>query len=185
MRNLKHFIPTVVLFFAMITWTHAAPASSQQNDKPGIQGYFFVAPSPVYQGNCVCYRGTSIHFGGGADFLLYKGFGAGAELGHITAPNEGYFNGLNTRAGIGLFSANGYYFLLRKRKLSPFGTLGYTLGFGGGQTNFINFGGGANYWINSHVGLLLEFREYINHKAMLDSHLNTRILSARFGLSFR
>jgi len=185
MRNTKHFILAIVLFLGMSARVYAVNPVPEQENARRIQGYFFVAPAPIYQGNTVQYRGTSAHMGGGANFLFYEGIGAGAELGYFTVPKEVYFIGENVSAGMGVFSANGCYFPFWKRKLSPFGTLGYSLNLGEGGTNFVNFGGGVNYWMNANLGLLIEFRTYQNHKKLLDSSWNIRIISVRFGLSFR
>ena len=119
-------------------------------------------------------QGTSLHLGGGGEFLIAGGLGFGAEAAHF---------GSTSRFGdnsVGMLSANlGYHFGGRNlsRKLAPFVTGGLSLAnarSGGG-----NFGFGIHYWMHERVSLRVEFREHIFSS---DSPF---LPAFRFGISFR
>ncbi len=117
-------------------------------------GYFFLAPGGVSGGGSTS---ATLHLGAGAEGILGKGFGIGAEIGAL---------GLTQAWGdtvAGVFSPNGYFHFARYRKspLDPFATGGYTLLFRNGHANLFNFGGGVNYWFRSNLGLRLEFRDHV------------------------
>lgn len=131
------------------------------------QGYIFAAPGGVANGG-----DATLHFGGGGEGLVYKGLGAGAEIGFMGPAS--YMG-----EGFGVFSANGSYHFRRDQKLVPFVTSGYTLFFRDGSANLVNFGGGVNYWFRDHLGLRVEFRDHV-----LPSP-NTHFWEFRFGLAFR
>jgi hypothetical protein len=102
-------------------------------------------------------KDSTIHIGGGAEGAIYKGVGAGAEVGYL-GPTHGY------GGGFGIFSANGLYDfpqVKRSAKLHPLATGGYSLGFRSGTINGYNFGFGVNYWIGERNGLRLEYRENV------------------------
>ena len=119
-------------------------------------------------------QGTSLHVGGGGEFLIAGGFGFGAEAAHF---------GSTSRFGdnsVGMLSANvGYHFGGRdlSRKLVPFITGGLSVANarGGGG----NFGFGVHYWMHKRVGLRVEFREHIFSSDSPYLH------SFRIGISFR
>jgi len=112
--------------------------------------------------------------GAGAEGLIYRGFGVGADIGYI-APFR------SARDGFGLLSTDvSYHFGRRSSKLDPFVTGGYSLGFRGGATaSGGNFGAGVQYWMKDRVGLRLEFRD---HEFSSDS---PHLYQFRVGLSFR
>lgn len=98
-----------------------------------------------------------LNVGGGAEFRLYKGFTAGAELGYV-APTQGF------RDGFGLFSPNvAYHFWTSSssQKLVPFLTAGYSLGFRNGTEHMANFGGGVDYYITDNFGVRFDVRDHI------------------------
>ncbi|MEO8658528.1 MAG: hypothetical protein ABI693_08665 [Bryobacteraceae bacterium] len=132
-------------------------------------GYVFVAPGGV---SCCGHTQSTVHAGGGGEAILWKGLGAGAEVGGM-GPTQ-YLS-----ESFGVFSANGYYHLLRgkHRKLDPFVTGGYTLFFREGAASLGNFGAGVNYWFSKHVGLRTEFRDHV--------YITDHYWGFRFGVAFR
>ena len=94
---------------------------------------------------------------GGGEGLIYKGLGAGAEIGYL-------FPRQAAAEGFGLFSANGFYHFPGARSLRsvvPFVTAGYSLAFRNGSANLANFGGGVDWWASEHAGLRLEVRDHV------------------------
>jgi hypothetical protein len=125
-------------FSILVLATCSVGAWGQANSGHSGQGYVFFAPGSISPGG----GGTTFHVGGGGEGLFYKGLGAGAEIGYLSAWQ---YKG----SGVGLFSANGsYHFGARTpgRKVAPFVTAGYSLAFRGGHANLANFGGGVHYW---------------------------------------
>ncbi len=148
----------------------AAPALAQ--DAPRGQGYVFFAPGAVSAGAT---QGT-YHVGAGGEGLIYKGLGAGGEIGYL-APWDTF------RGGVGVVSANGSYHFRRAERdarLVPFVTSGYTLMFHSGSANLFNFGGGVNYWFKERWGLRLEFRDHVWPNSPTAHYWGFRI-----GLAFR
>jgi hypothetical protein len=134
---------------ALLIATVAASAAYSQQTYQG-QGYFLYGIGRAPGG------GTAQQIGGGGDVFVYKGLAAGGELGYLyTSESFAY--------GVGLFSANGTYYFNRKviARFSPFVSAGYSLAFRGGSANLYNFGGGATWWMARHVGIRLEFRDYV------------------------
>jgi hypothetical protein len=117
----------------------------------------------------------TLHVGGGGEAVFGDAVGVGAEIGYL-----GPFESLGD--GIGVFSVNGsYHFLPRQsRKLRPFVTAGYTLGFREGHENLWNFGGGVHYWLNQRVGIRAEFRDHV-----WTSGETAHLWGARIGVVFR
>jgi hypothetical protein len=145
-----------------------APAAAQRSN-----GYVFFAPGAASCGGC---NNMTLHLGGGAEGILGKGVGLGAELGFL-APRESFGDGL------GVFSPNGYYHFPGKskdRKLDPFVTGGYTLLFRNGHASLWNFGGGVNYWFGGKLGLKLEMRDHV-----WSDGGTTHYWGIRIGLAFR
>jgi hypothetical protein len=116
---------------------------------------------------------TLFNVAGGGEWLLNKGLAVSSELGYI---------GSNGGSGAGLFSGNlSYHFggSDANRRLVPFVTGGYSLGFREFAVSGGNFGGGVQYWMNKHVGLRFEVRDYI----FSSDRPNT--VAFRGGISFR
>lgn len=151
------------MLFIFASWSVAA------DDGHRGQGYAFFAPSAVISEGV--YAGTA-SFGGGGEFILYKGIGAGADLAYISP--WGDFSD-----GIGMFSLNASCHFNRAGKVSPFVTAGYSLAFRSGHADLFNFGGGAHWWFGEGVGLRLEFRDHVQ------AGYNTHLMQARIGFSFR
>jgi hypothetical protein len=140
MRRLMIVIATAVMLPAL---------AAAQSDRPYTgYGYFFIAPGAGTPGNW----GT-LHIGGGGQGFVYKGLGVGAELGFL-GPRE------CLGEGFGVLSVNGAYHFRRDKKLVPFVTSGYSLGFRSGIAHMMNVGGGVQYWFKPRVGLYLEFRDH-------------------------
>jgi hypothetical protein len=113
-----------------------------------------------------------MHVGAGGEALLYKGLGAGAEIGGIWA--------LQGSDLLAVFSADGSYHFSRGRKISPFLTGGYSLIWGDGSANMVNFGGGINWWLGERKGIRLEFRDHVYAEGS-----NRQIVEFRIGFAFR
>jgi len=138
-----------ILGIMLVLTILVVPAKAQSS-----HGYAFFAPGAA-SGSCC--SNMTLHFGGGAEGIIGKGIGVGAELGFL-APRE------DVGAGLGVFSPNGYFHFGRKnkdKKLDPFVTGGYTLFFRSGHANLWNFGGGVNYWFASRLGLKVELRDHV------------------------
>ena len=100
--------------------------------------------------------GVQIGGGIGYERRLYKGLGAGVEVGG--------FSGSDARA---VASANGSYHFRQSasQKIVPFGTAGVSAiagcGDACGANSAFNFGGGINYWFRPNRALRLEVRDYM------------------------
>ncbi|HLG13573.1 MAG TPA: hypothetical protein VJH03_03485 [Blastocatellia bacterium] len=155
---------------ALILFAFSGLAAAQTSSAPRGWGYGFVAPGGAGS------RAATLHLGAGGEALIYKGLGAGAEIGYL-----GPFEGLGS--GFGVFSANGSYHFVNEsndKKLVPFVTAGYTLIFREGRANLFNFGGGVNYWVRKKVGLRFEFRDHVWSNASTQ-----HFWGVRFGVAFR
>ncbi len=146
---------------------------AQTPDKPAGHGYVFFAPGGASNSG---FTNSTMHAGGGGDIFVWKGLGAGAELGAIW-PTE------NIAGIIGVLSVNGSYHFYGStpRKVVPFVTSGYTLLFREGTANATNVGGGVTWWFREKTGLRLEFRDHIWSPDRSTVHL----WQVRIGLSFR
>jgi hypothetical protein len=136
------------------------------------QGYVFVGPGGVAPEGI----GPTLHFGVGGEGLIYKGLGAGGEIGYLT-PARGIGN------GFGIVSGNGSYHFTNvseSRKFVPFATGGYSFLFRSGTAHGFNAGGGVNYWFRERIGLRVEFRDNVFY-----SGRPIHFLGVRVGLSFR
>lgn len=159
-------------FSILILAACGATAWGQTENGHSGQGYVFFAPGSMSRSHTLL-----LHAGGGGEGLIFKGLGAGAEIGYL-------FPRWYVGDGIGLFSVNGsYHFGARTpgRKLVPFVTAGYSLAFRGGHANLANFGGGVHYWFTDRVGLRAEFRDHVWACSYCSSHL----WGVRVGVAFR
>ena len=152
-----------VISFSLLLFP--ALGSAQEFQQPRGVGYAFVAPGLASASG---ERTNTFQFGGGGEGRIYKGLGAGAELGYL-------FPGKRFQDGFGLFSANGFYHfpsLIPSGKLIPFATGGYSGGFTRewGE-NWFNFGGGVDYWFHQNVGLRLEVRDNVDPNHSQPLHL--------------
>jgi hypothetical protein len=162
-----------ILTFTLLCLSMTAHAQSP--DAPSVtpavhqgQGYLFLAPG-AYVGYSDAL--ATIHFGGGAEAFLYKGVAAGAEAGGIWA--------LRGSDLLGVLSVDGSYHLSRSRRISPFLTCGYSLLWGDGRRNLINFGAGVHWWLGSGKGIRLEFRDHVYADGT-----NRQIVEFRIGFEF-
>lgn len=116
----------------------------------GPQGYGY-AVAPAAPG-----REEVVHFAAGFEVPVYKGLGAGGELGYLVYAGE-------LSEGIGVLSPNASYNFMGStpRKVVPFVTGGYSLFFRSGIANGFNFGGGINYWMRKRFGMRFEFRDQV------------------------
>ena len=140
----------------------------QSDSKRRAWGYGFLAPG----GSAGDGSAFTIHYGGGADVLLYKGVGLGAELGNVHAIGYG-----NT----GIVSANGSYTFRRKEAMAPFVTGGLSRKFADDlhSANGVNLGVGVQCWSSHRVGLRVEFRDHHFSKGVLNFY------GVRLGVAFR
>jgi len=177
MRSFKRFTLTAALLLLVSARANAespVPAGNEGVEHRG-QGYVFFAPGGILAEETQV--GTA-HFGGGGEFLLYKGIGIGSEAGYLT-PWRNFSN------GIGLVSVNGSYHFLRNGKVSPFVTAGYSVAFRSGHVNLVNFGGGINWWVRERIGIRLEVRDNMYSESPFDGTHRIHYLGGRIGLSFR
>ena len=146
--------PAVRRLFTLAAFLIVAPATVPgQNPQfqPRSEGYLFLG---VGSGTG---QPSMEHVGGGGEVLLFRGLGVGGELGAMGRPGD----------EVGLYSLDLSYHFFRARgksKLVPFIEGGYTGAFGNRGSpypNILNFGGGVHYWVFKHVGLRLEFRDYV------------------------
>lgn len=112
------------------------------------------------------------NIGGGGEGLIYRGLGAGAEIGYLSS--AGSFGD-----GIGLASANLAYHFNRSSRVVPFVTGGASLAFRSGTAGGGNFGGGIQYWPKEHFGLRFEFRDHVF------SSDSPHLFTFRVGVAFR
>ena len=125
------------------------PVEEPQRFRGYGYGYFAVG------GTC-CSFSNLLGFGGGGEALLYKGLGAGIDLGYV-------FPRANLACGIGLLTVNPSYHLVNRskpKKVMPFVTAGYALAFRAGATSAWNYGGGLTWWLSGKKGLRVEIRDY-------------------------
>lgn len=100
--------------------------------------------------------GSTLHFGGGGEFVAAGLIGVGGELGALTR------RGGSFRDTLGVLSINGYGHIPVKGRLDPYVTGGYSLFFRSGTTaSGGNFGVGANFQLIAKLGLKFEFRDHV------------------------
>ena len=97
MRTLK--------FSILILTLCSAAAWGQADKKYSGHGYVFFSPGLVHSSG---HSAGLFHVGGGGDALLYKGLGAGAEVGYLSSWRY-------STNGIGLLSLNGSYYARAER----------------------------------------------------------------------
>jgi hypothetical protein len=142
--------PALLTISLLMVW--ATTLEAQHAARFRSHGYVFTAPGITSPGS----TGT-LHFGAGFEGFVYKGLGAGAEIGYLSPAQD-------LGCGFGLFSVNGSYHFLNarsRRGLSPFVTGGYSLAFRNGRANMLNLGGGVTYWFLNRLGLRLEVRDQL------------------------
>jgi hypothetical protein len=141
--------------------------TSAMAQEQNAEGYLFFAPGVI---TSRVNSSASVHFGGGGEGFLHKGFAAGAELGYLAPWRD--FGG-----GLGIFSLDGQYHFARGQKVMPFVSAGYSLGFHSGHINLFNYGLGANIWMKHNRGLRLEFRDHVDS--------SNHYIDFRIGYAFR
>lgn len=164
-NQMKRIVIAVLLFVCL-----SSLASAQANN-----GYVFFAPGQIRGGG-----GSSmfLHFGGGMKHMMESRLGFGGELG-LWGPKQHFSDSYG-----GHFSLNSYYKMdiTSSKKLVPFMTIGYTRTFGhdsGG--NWVNFGGGLDYWFREKMGAMVEFRDHVHR----ESKITFNLWEIRVGLAFR
>jgi hypothetical protein len=156
----------VVLLIAV---AQSVALAQSTNDRRGW-GYGIVGIGGTSSGSV-----AALHVGVGGEGLVYKGLGVGAEVVYA-GPLERF------GAGFGILSTDvSYHFAGRslKKRLVPFVTGGYSMGFRSGVVGGGNIGGGVQYWVRPRLGLRFEFRDHIF------SSDSPHFYAFRFGVSFR
>ena len=146
-------------------------AMAEDNDQEThAQGYVFAAPGKLRSS-------STLHFGGGAEFDLYKGLGFSTDIGYISNPQC-------MGRGFGILSPNVRFAFTNANdsKLVPYITGGYSLLFRSSSANSYNFGGGIDYWFHDKAALKVEFRD---HVWRYSSYSTYHIWQIRMGFSFR
>ncbi|MBS1855313.1 MAG: hypothetical protein JST11_08110 [Acidobacteria bacterium] len=120
----------------------------------GVSGYVFGAPGGLTGSARTV---ATLQAGAGVELALPKGFGAGVEVGAVSAVNSW---GDST---VGVFAPGGTYHFRRgrDRRFDPYAAAGYTMFFRDGRANLFHYGGGVNYWVLRHVGARLEVRDQV------------------------
>ena len=162
----------LVLSGVLVFWLVGGTVCRAENSPHGGQGYVFAAPGGIVNSEGAA---ATLHFGGGGEAFLSHGLAVGGELGYLTPAKD-------LKAGFGLLSVDGSYHFRRNQRLVPFLSGGYSLGVRHGVANFVNYGGGVNYWIGNRIGLRLEVRDHIDPCAECGM---VHFVTARVGLSFR
>lgn len=143
---------SILIAFSLLLIPLGGKAQESQPPR-GTANAFFGAGGAFANGS----RAGVLQFGAGGEGRIYKGLGAGAEIGYLH-PTESF------TSGFGLLSTNGTYHFWTGRssqKLVPFVTAGYSLAFRDGRANLANFGGGVDYWFREHAALRLEVRDHV------------------------
>ena len=151
---------------------------SEAAEAQHTQGYAFVGGVTIPGETGYTYwHGNFVHVGGGAAAGIGKRFTLGGEIGALISTGERF--GRNS----GVFSVGpGFHFTPRsERKLDPFVTGGVSLAVAGGAAGMIYYGGGVNYWLQSRIGLRLEFRDHVWARGGTSIHF----VGGRIGVSIR
>ncbi len=165
---------TVALWVLALT---PALAFAQNEERRRDQYYVFVAPGGANNFTFGSTTGT-LHFGVGGEGFVYKGLAIGAEAGFL-APMKSF------SSGFGLLDVDGSYHFsssYKTKKVVPFITGGYSLSFGSGVANGLNFGGGVNWWMRDRLALRLEARDHI---FPVSGGTTPQAWEFRIGFSFR
>ncbi|MBI4454769.1 MAG: hypothetical protein HY644_02600 [Acidobacteria bacterium] len=162
----------VFIVFAFPLWNGL---QAQTREKDALIGYGFGAPGST-TGSV-----TTLHIGGGADWVNKKGWGVGAELGYFAATEA-------IGEGRAIFSVDAAYHFLSSQtgqKAAPFIAGGYSAIIAKEShektVNLGNFGIGVNYWFSEKLGLRVEFRDHLRNDLGKTSHL----WGIRIGVGFR
>jgi hypothetical protein len=145
----------IITLTLLLVFSISLPAISQIP-----RSYFYVVGGPVVvpQSAYTRWNGDFVQVGGGGEGRLAERFALGADVMVLLPVTNEY--ALTT----GVLSFTPAYHFARgnkKSKLDPFvgGGLSGLVSRGGAVT--IHYGGGANYWLNRHLGLRFEFRHHI------------------------
>jgi len=167
---MSRLILVAIGWIGFTTW-----AVAQEAAVPRGLGYVYAASGFATAGS---EASGGMQFGGGGEGRIYKGLGAGADIGYLFAPRS-------FKDGIGLLSANGSYHFETSsspRTVVPFVTGGYSLAFRSETANLYNFGGGIDYWFSQKTGVRLEARDHVWPG---DGGPTGHIVSFRIGMLFR
>jgi hypothetical protein len=115
---------------------------------------------------------TTIEFGGGMQWLVYRGLGLGFD-----ASLMAFAECFDCRIGLGSIDAS-YHFVPSSGRLVPFvvGGIGGAFSDGGGA-GLWNFGGGVNYWLDNGMALRFEVRDRFDGSGV-------HALGVRVGITF-
>ena len=132
------------------------------------QGYVFAAP-----GAFIPEGATTLEFGGGMQWLVYRGLGLGFDASLVRSAECFDCGGL----ALGSLDAS-YHFVPSSGRLVPFvlGGIGGVALDGGGAA-LVSAGGGINYWFENGMALRLEARDRFDGSG---AHL----FGVRIGITF-
>jgi hypothetical protein len=133
-----------------------------------FQPYVFAGPASF-----ISYGGNVFEFGGGMDWLVYKGLGLGFSMSVV---GDGY-----SAVGSGSLDVS-YHFIRRTPGLVPF----VVAGIGGAGApeyglegwTWVNLGGGVNYWLGNGMAVRVEAR------GRFDPEYGDHVVGLRVGLTF-
>jgi hypothetical protein len=154
-------------WIALAAFSFPALSFAQADDDLRQQGYVFAAP-----GTFVSVGVTTIEFGGGMQWLVYRGLGLGFD-----ASLMGFAECFQCMVALGSLDAS-YHFVPSSRRLVPFvvGGVGGAKHKGGAATLY-NFGGGVNYWFANGMALRFEVRDRFDGEGV-------HALGVRVGITF-
>ena len=153
-----------------------ALALSQAAAAQHTNAYFFAGGSTIPGRTLFTYwHGQYLHIGGGAEAGMGERFTLGGEVGALLSTAANF----RRNALVASFGPGFHLFPRSERKLDPFIAGGASLLAGSGAGGMFYYGGGANYWFNSRLGLRLECRDHVWSPEATRIHF----VGARIGLT--
>ena len=149
----------LVVLVSMVCIQAAVASEGAPSGDLKQQGYLYGGPL-----GRITYGGALLEFGGGFDYLVYKGLGIGASLGIAGG-----------QAGAAVFPSLdvSYHFIPKSRRIVPFVMAGVgAIGTEGGSSPTLNVGGGVNLWSGRGAAFRIQVRgrydtEYDEHTVAL------------------
>ncbi len=139
----------ILIAFSLLALTPWLAKAQETPSPRAMANAFFGGGALIGDG-----RAGYMQVGVGGEGRIYKGFGAGSEIGYLF-PREGF------TYGIGLLSTNATYHFWGRSRVIPFVTGGYSLAFREGMANLANFGGGVDVRFHKRMALRFEVRDHV------------------------